>query len=311
MDEDREIGRQVSGQAFNSAAEALSQGKAIQVMQTNYATAVTVQKPRDLRDVQRRCIEEAELAGDAMYYRWEVESTNKKTGLITKSFIEGPSVNLALAAVRNFGNVVIQQRPLQETKTSWVFTAAFIDLETGFTIERQFRMSKDYKIFGNMDQFRKDDIRFQIGQSKAIRNVVNNAVPVGIINRMLEAAKGSVRRDLEEAIKKRGGDIQKIIEPMLVKLGKVGATVEMIEKKLGLKVTSWDVETLVILSGDLKAIQSGQETADSLYGEDAPEPTATTDNSPNLSDMKPGDPTTHQGYKQPGNGNKADPNLGF
>ncbi len=290
-----------ANQAFNTAAEAIQQGHTIRALQTNYATAVAVQKPRNLKEVMKRCIEEAEIAGDLFYYRWETSSTDQKTGKVKKSIIEGPSVNLALTAVRNFGNSVVQQCPVQETRDSWIFTAAFIDLETGFTIERQFRMAKDYTVYGKMDKYRKDDIKFQIGQSKAIRNVVNNAMPAGIISKMIEAAKNSARKVIEERLEKAGGDIQKVIDPMLKKFDKYGVTSEMIERKLGIDMTKWDIDELTMLAGDLTALASGNETAETLYAEDEPEPEKeTTSNNNGLSpeNMSAGDPTTHQGYEK-------------
>lgn len=304
MEKDNLIKQGAADQAFNTAGQAIQQGHTIRAMQTNYATAVAVQKPRDLKEVLRRCIEEAEIAGDLFYYRWETQSTDQKTGKVKKSIIEGPSVNLALTAVRNFGNSVVQQCPVQETRDSWIFTAAFIDLETGFTIERQFRMAKDYTVYGKMDKNRKDDIKFQIGQSKAIRNVVNNAMPAGIISKMIEAAKNSARKIIEERLEKAGGEIQKVIDPMLKKFDKYGVTPDMIERKLGIPMIKWDIDDLTMLAGDLTALASGNETAEALYAEDESE-TEPDKKSNGLStdDMKPGDPATHQGYdteKKPG-----------
>ncbi len=289
-----------ANQAFNTAAEAIQQGHTIRAIQTTYATAVAVQKPRDLKEVMKRCIEEAEIAGDLFYYRWETSSTDQKSGKIKKSIIEGPSINLALTAVRNFGNSVVQQCPVQETRDSWIFTAAFIDLETGFTIERQFRMAKDYTVYGKMDKHRKDDIKFQIGQSKAIRNVVNNAMPAGIISKMIEAAKNSARKIIEERLKNVGGDIQKVIDPMLKKFAKYGVTPEMIERKIDLSMTNWDIDELTMLAGDLTALASGSETAETLYAEDEPETENETTGNNGLSpeNMSVGNPATHQGYEK-------------
>lgn len=286
----------------NSAGELIAAGQTVQQIQTPYATAVSVQKPRDLMAVLNKCLIEAEIGGDSMYYRWETSSTNKQTGKTVKSAIEGPSVNMALMIARNMGNCAVIQRPMQETKTGFIFTAAFVDIETGFTIERQFRMDKNFTIYGNMDSFRKDDIRFQIGQSKAIRNVVNNAINSGILNKCLEAAKNSVRKTIEGQIAKEGGEIAKVVDRVLKAFAKYQITAEDIERKLGVKTAHWDIDELVMLYGDLKALKEGTETAESLYGPDEPE--TTPENPPsngplNVGDMKPGDPANHQGYQDP------------
>ena len=289
-----------------NAGELIAQGQTVQQIQTPYATAVSVQRPRELKVVLEKCLIEAEIGGDSMYYRWEVTSTDKKTGKSVKSAIEGPSVNMALMIARNMGNCAVIQRPMQETKTGFIFTAAFVDLETGFTIERQFRMDKNFTIYGNMDQFRKDDIRFQIGQSKAIRNVVNNAINSGILNKCLEMAKSSVRKTIEAEIKKVGGEIALVIDRVLKAFAKYSIQAEDIERKLGVKTINWDVDELVMLYGDLKALKEGTETADSLYGPDEPEPEKKPASEGTLdpAQMTNGDPATHQGYEKPKDGKK-------
>lgn len=280
-----------------TAGALIAKGETIRQIQTPYATAVAVQKPRDMKEIARRCLEEAELAGDLFFYRWEVKSTDQKTKEEKTSFIEGPSINLTLCAARNFGNTAIAQRPLQETDASWIFTAAVIDLETGFTLERQYRMDKKFTIYGRMDQFRKDDIRFQIGQSKAIRNVINNYVPAGLVEKMIEAAKGSVRSKIEKMITAAGGEIAKVISRMLTEFKRLGIDQEKIEAKIGLTADAWDIEILTLLSGDLRALKNGNETAESLYGGDEHQGPATGTLSPD--DMKAGDPATRQGYEAP------------
>ena len=294
--EDNLVRQGKADEAFNTAGQAIQQGHTIQQIQTQYATAVSVQRPRNLIEVQNRCLQEAELSGDTFYYRWEQNIKDKKTGQTTKKWLTGGSIDCALTLVRNFGNAVVQQRPVQETRTAWVFTAAFIDLETGFTLERQFRMDKNFPVYGKHDEYRKADIRFQIGQSKAIRNVVFNSTPSAIKNRMVDAAFNSVRKVIIKKMEAAKGDIMAVINPLLEAFKSFGVTSEMIENKIGVKVGHWDIEILTLLTGDFKAIKSGNETVDSLFGEDTPEP---EQNGGGLStdDMKPGDPATHQGYE--------------
>ena len=44
-----QTGSDVAEQGFSTAAEAINQGKTVQAIQTPYATAVAVQKPRNLK----------------------------------------------------------------------------------------------------------------------------------------------------------------------------------------------------------------------------------------------------------------------
>lgn len=275
---------------FSTAGQAISQGRTVQQVQTKYQTAVSIQKERNLEAVRDKCLVEARIAGEEFFYHWEV--SNKQTG--KKEIIEGASIHCAIAAARNFGNCAIESAGVEVTDKEFIFNAAFIDIETGFTMTRPFRMDRNFTVYGRMDNFRKDDIRFQIGASKAIRNVVSLAMPRGLINQMLEAAKGSVRSKIEAKIASAGGDIDHVIGDMLAGFIKFGIDQLKIETKLGLKREYWDVDTLVMLTGDLKALRDGSETAEALFGEPGPQ----TNGERASASMAPGDPTTHQSHKQ-------------
>lgn len=276
-------------ESFNTAGEALNQGKAIQVVQTPYQTAVAIQKPRNLREVEKKCLDEAALAGDTCYYGWG-------SG---KDRIEGPSISCAMIALRNFGNCAVASRPVIETPTAFIFTSAFIDLETGVTYERQFRQSKKSIVYGKHDEARKEDIRFQIGQSKADRNAVLRAVPSWLTDKMVEEAKAGVREQIERFVNdpKKGG-IEAARKRAFDALSKYGVKIEQIEIKLDKKYAAWDIECLVILQGDIKALTTGTESADALY----PKPDE-QDEQAEKSDLEksmiPGDPATHHGYDKP------------
>lgn len=239
---------------------------------TGYVTAQHIQRERDLRKVMKNAIDIAELSGDLFFYRWEVSSADQSTGKKKPSFICGPSVKLTNEATRLFGNCVIQQKPVQSTHNAWIFTSAFIDLETGFTRERQFRMSKKFPVHGRMDRFRKDDIRFQIGQSKSDRNVALNALPQILTDKMLKAALASVRTQIQTKVNDVfGGNIQRAISEFGEAFKEFGIEIGLIEEKLGIKRKVWDLDTLVMLAGDLKALKHGEHTKDTLYSLDETE----------------------------------------
>jgi len=242
------------GELTPTVREEFLQSNVMQQVKTPYTTAVTVQRPRVLAMAQKRIVEEANLAGEDFYYGWGAG----------KDRIEGPSVKLALAAVRCYGNCAVNMQPVQETKEAWIFTAEFIDIETGFTLTRQFRQSKKWVVYGKMDEYRKADVRFQIGQSKAIRNVVLNAIPSVLVTRAMEAAKGAVRAKLEAFVEKSGKAAA--IDLILRELKKLGVEEKLvlsrfkIANKMGL-----GIDELVVLRGDISAIQDGEEYASNLF----------------------------------------------
>lgn len=304
---------------------------AAELFKVIHATQVGIaaEKQRKLPEVEIRCIEEAKLAGESVYYSWEqkVQLTDRRTGqkFEKATTIEDLSIGGAMIVIRNLGNVKLSMMPIGETRDSWIITPIFYDLETNFSMDRPFRMSKTWMVHGNMDEGRKMDIRFNIGVSKATRNLVRKCINDGLAFAMIEAAKGSVQGKIMERIKKIDTDNEKakkqnpskefkagfwvVTDDMLSKFLLYAVEKEQLEKKVDRKVEHWTIETLVILSADLFALKSGAATPDSLYGDlndDATEGAAvhatqveTTPTSDPVEGMKAGDAKNHQGHERP------------
>ena len=56
--------------AVTGATGIVEQGGTLQRAGSQWVTAVQVQRPRNLREVERNLMEEAALAGETMYYGW-------------------------------------------------------------------------------------------------------------------------------------------------------------------------------------------------------------------------------------------------
>jgi hypothetical protein len=237
-----------------AGVSAIENGRSMQQVRTAFTTAISVQKPRKLPEVESHLMAEADQAGENFYYGWGAG----------KDRVEGPSVGLALAAARCYGNCAVDLLPVQETIDAWVFTASFVDLETGFTLTRQFRQSKSWTVYGKFDAARKDDIRFQIGQSKAIRNVVMNAIPEWLVRKAMDRSKGGVREKIEKLIAEQGAST--VIEKAMGRLAEHGVDEEQMLAKFGRPtVRGLTIEDLVLIRGDLSALESGQDTVANLY----------------------------------------------
>lgn len=272
-------------QGFNTAGEAISKGKTVEQIQTTYHTAVRVQKPRELIVIEKNCLAEAALAGEACFYGWG-------SG---KDRVEAPSKGCAMIAYRNWGNVAMEMRDIHETPSAYIMTAVIIDLETGTHYPRQFRQSKNWKVYGKMNEERKADIRFQIGQTKTQRNCILNFIPTWLTDKMVERAKEGVREKIQKYIDKNGFAAARKLA--LDALAKLGVSLERIEYKYEKKYGAWDIETLITLKGDIRALSDGAESADSLFPEKDNEKVQTESEGLSTEDMSPGDPKTHQGYE--------------
>lgn len=102
-----------------------------------------VQRPRNLDKIVAAVLREAEFAGDAFYFSFPMGG--KK--------IEGPSIGLAMAVAREWGNCAV---PVEyyDTPTEWIFNAHFVDLERGFTVSRVFRKRKGKGAFKKLEDDR-------------------------------------------------------------------------------------------------------------------------------------------------------------
>jgi len=216
--------------------------------QTQFHTAVAVQRPRNLDKVVAAVLREAEFAGDAFYYSFPMGG--KK--------IEGPSIGLAMAVAREWGNCAV---PVEyyETAAEWVFNAHFVDLERGFTVSRVFRKKKGKGAFKKLEDDRAEDMTFQAAQSRAIRNVVLAGVPRWLTDQAKERAKEAVLK----GISKEG--LATATEKALKFLAGYGITEERVIALLGKPKNEWASEDIATLRGLASQLKDGQASAEQLF----------------------------------------------
>ncbi len=218
---------------------------------SSYQTAVQVIRPRNLQDIERRCLVEAQMAGDSYYYSW------KQGGEI----IEGLTVGAALSMVRNFGNCAIECRVVEQP-LCYVFEGVFIDLETGFNLVRPFRQNKvSPKKKDGGDVYKGErgtDIIFQIGTSKAMRNAVLNALPKFLSDKVFSEAKKNVRSKIETM------GIEKAKSMILKKALALGISQERVEEQYG-KEHGWNIEVVIQVTSALRAVEDGLEKDIELF----------------------------------------------
>ncbi|KKN38363.1 hypothetical protein LCGC14_0754380 [marine sediment metagenome] len=248
-----DVATELSAPAPGSALQ-IPPGGTMQQVRGSYSTAVQVQQPRNINGVQTAVLAEARMAGETFYYGWGAG----------KNLIEGGSIGLAMAMARCWGNCAIETLPVQDTADAWIFTTAFVDLESGCTVSRQFRQSKRSVVYGKHDEERKDDMRFAIGQSKAARNVILSALPKWLKDQAIAHAKRGVREKIEKYINTNG--LPGAIEVLMKALKKEGISEDQVLAKFEIaSISGMGVDQLVVLRGDLMAIQEGQESVGNLF----------------------------------------------
>lgn len=240
-------------QETGTALEVIQGGQTMQQVRTGFTTAVSVQKPRNRMAIIRACEEEAAIAGDEFYYAWTVKTKDSGPKLI-----EGPGVGLAQAAARNWGNCGVMV-DIEEKPEAYIFTATFVDLETGFNLQRAFRQAKKKNIGKKYDEDRAEDIIFQIGQSKATRNVICNALPNWLIKRMMDESK----KNVIAKIQKKGIDAAR--KDVLAFFQKHGIEQERVEAKIQKKAVAWNIDDVGLLYGAMRSLVEGVESPDELF----------------------------------------------
>lgn len=225
-----------------------------------YQTALKVQKPRELEKVRLGCLYEAEIAGELFYYQWYVTGKEGK-----KRLVDGVSINGAMAIARNFGNCAVPVSADTELDGSVLFKAAFVDLETGFTVARNFRAH----FVDPPGKFAKDpgqkarwfDMQFQKAQSQAQRNVILKGVPFWLVDMVKKTAKNSAYTQ----IKKMGVDQAKTAA--LKKFAdSYGVDQATLESHIGKTADKWTIQDVVSLKSILRAFEEGFDSPETMFG---------------------------------------------
>ena len=214
---------------------------------------------RDDEVVLRKLKVMAAAAGDDFFYRIPVKKKvkNEETGKDewVTDYIEGPSIKCANAVARVFGNCDIDTRVV-DAGSHWVFYSRFIDLETGYSLTRPFQQRKNQGSIRG-DSGRQEDIAFQIGTSKAIRNVINNALEFYTSFAATEA-KASI-------VEKVGKRLEFYRQRVADRLAELEIDVRRVEHVRGRALKDWLAADVAKTIAELQAIGDGMANADETY----------------------------------------------
>lgn len=214
-------------------------------MHTEIFTAQRVAVARDVGRVMQNLRALAAAAGTDNYV-YRIPFKNRKTGTI--EYVEGPTIGLALDLAREWGNTQVDCRLADETPTHWNFEARFVDLERGFVLRRPFQQRK-FQDTGMKDQARSADIVFQIGASKAIRNVIVNA-----LKSMAEMLVTTAKEDLLQRIERKPDQARAFIA---TELGKLGVDIARVERVVGRPHAKWLVPEMAKVFAEITSVNDG------------------------------------------------------
>jgi hypothetical protein len=206
---------------------------------------------RDEQKILQKLATLAAAAGTDWFYRFPVK---KKEG--GQDWIEGPSIKLANDVARIFGNNVNEVREI-DVGDAWVFYARFTDIETGFSMERAYRQRKSQTSMRTRDVDRQLDIAYQIGQSKAIRNVICNALQI-YADYAFEQAQNSL-------VDKIGKNLEGWRKRVLERLAEMPIDITRVERAIGRSAKDWLAPNIAQIVAIVKSISDGMTTVDEAF----------------------------------------------
>jgi hypothetical protein len=248
----------VGGDLLADAAQA-----GLQQIRTRHITAVRVQVPRTLEEVERAVVQEAALMGEDYFYAWDQKDKSSPTG---KKLVKGISIDGASMIMRNWTNCTCEIAIVEEGPSHWVLEAIFIDFEKGVSFPRLYRQRKTER-HGRFDDDRALDIAFQIGQSKAQRNAIDKGMPQWLINKGLAAATDAANKKYE--------DVPASIKRFQQYARKIKVTDAQLEDKIGKPFKQWTpadcVEMAAVLRGLQQQLSTVEEEFPPIRPEDSPD----------------------------------------
>jgi hypothetical protein len=189
-----------------------------------------------------------------------------------QDWIEGPSIKLANDVARIFGNNVNEVREI-DVGDAWIFYARFTDIETGFSMERAYRQRKSQTSMRTRDVDRQLDIAYQIGQSKAIRNVICNALQI-YADYAFEQAQNSL-------VDKIGKNLEGWRKRVLERLAEMPVDVTRVERVVGRSAKDWLAPNIAQIVAIVKSISDGMTTVDEAFPvSEATSPTSSQEEAP-------------------------------
>ena len=224
---------------------------------------VTAQRVDVRRDMQRILADLKTLAGamgEFYYYHGRAKNKDGSQGEVS-----GPSIKCANDVARIYGNCHVDVR-VQDGKDHWIFYSRFVDYETGYSLTRAFQQRKSQTAGGKMAPDRQLDLTFQIGQSKAIRNVVANALST-LVDYAVEEAKKSI-------VSRIGKNLDASRQRAIELLDERDVAMERVVRVIGRPPEEWTAYDVAKIASGIKTVEDGMATAEDLWptnSQNAPE----------------------------------------
>lgn len=254
--------------------ELMEQGLTIMRAENENLQAMAIQRPRDMEKLTKAALLELrafpQYAGK-MYY--SIPYKDRSGGEEKTVMVEGPSIKAANALARNWGNNSKGWRIVGSDEERVNLQGVFIDHETGSRTTAEISVSrKARKRDGTYYNLAADrlNIAIQAGGSKAVRNAINNALPIGLVEGYFaEAKKIAARGGKIQVVESSAIDTANIAEELeksLTKLETLGIERQEVSDYISRHPELADEEAVSAhLVGLLTALEEGQTTIEDVF----------------------------------------------
>ncbi len=208
--------------------------------------------PRNEALIRSEIRAQAAAAGADWYY--SIPFKDRKTGKTT--YVEGPTIELANAVHLIYTHAEVDSWVSGEGPDFIEITARWIDVEKGVAMTRVFRQRKGAAKIGGNDPARNMEADVAIGASKAIRNVIVNALS-GMVGLAFEEARNSL-------VKKIGQDIEHYRTEVPERLGRM-VDIHRVEAVVGKPVKDWVARDIAQVIAMGKTVTDGMATLDETF----------------------------------------------
>lgn len=242
--------REAGGNLSNQARIGVS-------MQNFLMSAQPVDRARVPSQIMQRLKTLCKMHGQRYIYSWKVTDRANQRQIE----ISGATVKLTNDLAAEYGNMVTGIVNVEDVGTHWIFHAAVCDMETGYNYIRPFRQRKGQDT-GMKDRDRQEDIVFQIGCSKAIRNAVTNVLG-SWVEYMLEECDTMLIEWVQN--KDNQQKLQSFIDKTCARFS---IKIEQIEAVIGRSRADWSPRDKVKVMSELRGVAEGLTNPADLYPSD-------------------------------------------
>lgn len=182
----------------SQVVELMEQGATVLRIENENLQAMALQRPRRIQDLTHAAIDELKAFprfAQKAYY--SIPYKDRSTGVEKTVMVEGPSIKAANALARHWGNNSSGFRIVGGDEERVTIQGVFIDHETGMRRTAEISVSRKARKRDGTYYFLQPDrlnIAIQAGGSKAVRNAILNALPIGLVDEYFGVAKGIAAR---------------------------------------------------------------------------------------------------------------------